>query len=288
MIPNSAGTGSPRLAAPPGASDCHIHVYDPRYPLQRPDARAVSDAGVEQYRLLQQRLGTANVVVVQPAAHGTDNRVTMDAVTALGGVRHACGIAVVTADVADGELRALDAGGIRGLRFTQHDPRTAVTTPDMIEPLANRIHAFGWHAQIHMRGDQLVEHAGLIERLPCIRVIDHMGRMPLPAGTKHPAFTLLAKWLEQGRTWVKLSGAYLNTQEGPPRYSDATAIAQALVAIAPDRMVWGSDWPHPTEVASPPDEARLFGLVRAWAGSDVLAQRILVDNPAKLYGFRQS
>jgi D-galactarolactone isomerase len=266
--------------------DSHIHIYDPRFPMSKPGLRGMSNATVADYRKVQALNGTTRTIVVQPAAYHTDNRVTVDAVAQLG-IENARGIGVLHPDADFKTLESLHAGGVRGLRFTQHDPRTAVTTPDMIEPLANRIHAFGWHAQIHMLGDQLVEHAQLIERLPCVRVIDHMGRMPLPAGTKHPAFALLAKWLEQGRTWVKLSGAYLNTQEGPPRYRDATAIASQLVRIAPDRLVWGSDWPHPTEVASPPDEATLFGLVRTWAGSDVLAQRILVDNPAKLYGFRQ-
>jgi predicted TIM-barrel fold metal-dependent hydrolase len=285
MIPNSAGTGSPRLAAPPGASDCHIHVYDPRYPLQRPDARAVSDAGVEQYRLLQQRLGTANVVVVQPAAHGTDNRVTMDAVTALGGVRHACGIAVVTADVADGELRALDAGGIRGLRFTQHDPRTAITTPEMIEPLARRVQEFGWHVQLHLLAAQIVALRAVIERLPGTLVIDHMARLPQPEGLAHPAWGIVKRLLDGERTWVKLSGAYLDSRVGSPGYGDVHSVARAFVESAPERCVWGSDWPHPTERATKPDDAVIFDLLGEWAGTEERRRAILVDNPCNLYGF---
>lgn len=271
--------------SPVAACDCHIHIYDPRFPMARPGLRGMANASVADYRKVQALNGTTRTIVVQPAAYHTDNAVTVDAVAQLG-VENARGVGVLHPDVDDATLAALHEGGMRGLRFTQHDPRTAVTTPEMIEPLAVRIHELGWHVQLHMLGDRLVELAPLIDRLPGTRVIDHMGRLPLPEGTRHPAFALIAKWLGQGRTWVKLSGAYLNTQEGPPRYSDATAIAKAWVAIAPERMVWGSDWPHPTEVAAPPDESVLFGLLREWAGSDTLARRILVDNPAALYGFR--
>jgi predicted TIM-barrel fold metal-dependent hydrolase len=134
--------------------------------------------------------------------------------------------------------------------------------------------------------DQLVALAGTLERLPGTIVIDHMGRMPQPEGLRHPAFALLRKWLSQGRTWVKLSGPYLDTREGPPRYGDIAQIARELIRVAPERMVWGSDWPHPTEAEVKPDDAVLFDLLRGGAGSEDCARRILVDNPAALYGFR--
>jgi predicted TIM-barrel fold metal-dependent hydrolase len=284
VIPNSAGTQAPGLATPPGASDCHIHIYDPRYPLQRPDARPVGDAGVAQYRLLQRRLGTRNVVVVQPAAHGTDNRVTVDAVSALG-PGHACGIAVVTTEVPDGELRALDAGGIRGLRFTQHDPRTAITTPEMIEPLARRIQDCGWHVQLHLLASQIVALRPIIERLPGTVVIDHMARLPQPEGLAHPAWDIVKRLLDGGRAWVKLSGAYLDSRVGAPGYGDVLAVARAFVRHAPERCVWGSDWPHPTERAAKPDDAVLFDLLGEWAGTEERRRAILVDNPRALYRF---
>src|SRR6187402_3528639 len=154
-IPNSAGNWAPRLMAPPGSCDSHIHIYDPRFVATRPGARLTRNATVADYRLLQKRLGTSRTVVVQPAAYGFDNSVTVDAVAQLG-LADARAVAVIPPSVADAELRELDRLGVRGVRFTQHDPATAVTTPGMIEPVAARIAEIGWHAQIHVRGDQLV------------------------------------------------------------------------------------------------------------------------------------
>ena len=194
-VPNSSGTSSPRFKAPPGACDCHLHIYDPRFPMAWPQLRSTPDASVAEYRLLQQRLGVTRAIVVQPAAYGIDNRVTVAAVEELGR-DVARGVAVLHPTVKDSELAALHRGGIRGLRFTQHDPKTAVTSPDMIEPLAQRVAEMGWHVQLHLRGDQLVEMAALIERLPGTLVLDHMARMPQPEGIHHPAFAVVARLLQ--------------------------------------------------------------------------------------------
>jgi predicted TIM-barrel fold metal-dependent hydrolase len=284
IVPNSSGTAKPRLAAPAGACDCHLHIYDPAFPMARPDARAVADASVGVYRMLQQRTGTVRAIVVQPAAYGTDNRVTVDAVAKLGR-ENARGIAVIHPDITDAQLAALGAGGIRGVRFTQHDPRTAVTTPDMIEPLAIRLAAIGWHVQLHLLAPQIVALRDVILRLPGTVVIDHMARLPQPEGTSHPAWDVVKAMLDRGRTWVKLSGAYLDSREGAPRYGDVLAVAHALVRHAPERCVWGSDWPHPTERDAKPDDAVLFDLLGEWSGGEAMRKRILADNPRELYGF---
>ncbi|HUP96537.1 MAG TPA: amidohydrolase family protein [Usitatibacter sp.] len=283
-VPNSAGTSTPRFKVPPGTCDCHLHVYDPHFPMAWPKLRATPDASVAEYRLLQQRLGTERAVVVQPAAYGVDTRGTVAAVQQLG-LDRARAIAVLHPSVADAELSALHAGGVRGLRFTQHDPNTAVTSADMIEPLARRIQEMGWHTQLHLRGDQIVELQALIERLPGTLVFDHMGRLPQPEGVNHPAFRIIAGLVEAGRAWVKLSGPYLDTQVGSPRYADSTRVAREFVKLAPERMVWGSDWPHPTERDVKPDDAILLDLVQEWAREEETRLRILVENPAKLYGF---
>jgi len=281
-VPNSAGTARPRLAAPAGACDCHLHIYDAdRFPPSRPQSRMQSNAGVAEYRLLQQRIGTTRAVIVTPAVYGTDNRVTLDAIAQLGDAR---GVAVVDPIVTDAELATLARGGIRGIRFTQFDPRTAVTTFDMIEPLASRINDHGWHVQIHMRGDQIVEAATLWDRLPCPIVFDHMGRLPQPAGIGYPAFGVIRRLIDKGRTWIKLSGVYLDTKVGAPGYDDITEVARAFVAAAPERMVWGSDWPHSTE-SHKPDDAVLFDLLREWVPDEETHRRILVENPQALYGF---
>jgi predicted TIM-barrel fold metal-dependent hydrolase len=285
-VPNSSGTTQPRLAAPEGACDCHIHIYDPRFPMAR-ELRGTPDATAADYKLLQRRIGTSRTVVVQPAAYGTDNRVTVAAIEQLGR-DDARGIAVLHPEASDAELEALNAAGIRGLRFTLHDPRTAVTTPAMIEPLARRIQAFGWHTQLHLRAEQIVEMAPLIERLPGTVVIDHMGRMAQPQGVHHPAFALVRRWLDEGRTWVKLSGPYLETRTGSPAYADVTRVAREYAKLAAERLVWGSDWPHPTEATAKPDDAVLFDLLGEWAPAEGLRRRILVENPETLYGFANS
>jgi D-galactarolactone isomerase len=283
-VPNSAGSATPRLKAPPGACDCHVHVYDPRLPMAWPKLRTTSQASVEEYRLLQRRLGTTRTVVVQAAPYGTDNRGIVEAVRALG-LANARAVAVAHPTVTDAELDQLHADGVRGLRFTQHDPATAVTSADMIEPLARRIAERGWHTQLHLRGEQIVAMAALIERLPGTVVIDHLGRVPQPEGTAHAAFKAMRRLIDGGRAWVKLSGVYLDTRVGPPRYADATRVAREYVKAAPERCVWGSDWPHPTERAAKPDDAVLMDLLQEWARDEPTRRRILVENPAALYGF---
>jgi predicted TIM-barrel fold metal-dependent hydrolase len=280
-VPNSSGTAAPALKAPADACDCHMHIYDSvRFPPPRPHARLQAQASVAEYRLFQQRIGTSRTVVVQPAAYGIDNAVTLDALSQLGA--QARGVVVVHPAVTDGELRRLADGGTRGIRFTQFDPRTAVTTIDMIEPLAARLAPLGWHVQIHFRADQIVAAADLLQRLPCTVVFDHLGR--LTRGTDDPAFTIIRRMLDRGRTWMKLSGAYMMSES--PAYAEAGDVARAYVAAAPERMVWGSDWPHPTEAAKP-DDALLFDLRSVWAPDAAARQRILVANPAELYGFRK-
>jgi predicted TIM-barrel fold metal-dependent hydrolase len=291
-VPHSAGTARPRTAAPPDACDAHIHIYDARFNLFSEGRRFATTTGqallpratVADYRLFQQRIGTSRVVVVQPRANGTDNAVTIDAVAQLG-FANARGVGVCRTDVTDAELEAMHAGGIRGLRFSVHEPHLGVTTVDMIEPLARRIDALGWHVQLHMMGEQIAAHAAMIERLPCPVVIDHRGRLPVAQGAAHPAFTVIRRLLDVGRTWVKIAGPYLDSQTGGPAWADVAPAATALIAAAPERMLWGSDWPHPTERAVKPDDAEFFDRLADWTPTEATRRRILVDNPCDLYGF---
>lgn len=284
-VPNSSGTERPKLRAPADACDCHFHIFDPaRFPP--PGTRVQPNASVADYRRLQQRIGTTRAVVVTPSAYVTDNRVTVDAIAQLG--INARGVAVIHPDITDAELKALDRGGIRGIRFTQNDPATSTTTIDMIEPLSKRVAALGWHAQIHMSGEQIAAAADLWPRLPSTIVFDHMGRLQA-AGPDHPAFAVMRRLIDQGHTWVKVSAAYIETKVGPPSYADATRVAQAFIKAAPERVVWGSDWPHPSlDRDHKPDDAVLFDLLAGWAPDEATRHRILVDNPETLYGFGKS
>jgi len=283
QAPNSSGTGHARLDAPAGACDCHHHIYDAaRFPPASPASRMQANASVADYRMLQRRIGTTRSVVVTPAAYGTDNRVTLDAIAQLGSSR---GIAVVHPTVSDDQLKALSSAGICGIRFSLFDPATAVTTVDMIPQLSRRVADLGWHIQLHMRGDQIVGSERLLAAVPSIIVFDHMGRVPQPVREKDESFKIIRRLIDTKSAWVKLSGAYLNTQAGPP-YPDASALARAFVTAAPERVVWGSDWPHPTEAADKkPDDAALFDLLSDWAPTEATRQRILVENPEHLYGF---
>lgn len=281
-VPNSLGTSRPTTHVPPNACDSHLHIIDGRFPTT-PGAKILEHATVDDYKLLQKRIGTTRAVIVQPKVHGTDHSCILDAIAKLG-VNSARGIGVVHPDVTDAELRRLDQGGIRGLRFSVWNPADTVTTIDMIEPLARRIHPLGWHVQLHMSGGQILEQAALLERLPCPMVIDHMGRLPLPQGADHPSFAVIRGLIDKGKCWVKLGGFYLNTKVGAPGYSDALEIARKLVAAAPDRLVWGSDWPHVTEKEKP-DDALLLDLLAKATPNEAVLSKILVGNPAKLYGF---
>jgi D-galactarolactone isomerase len=280
VVPNSSGTEPPALEAPANAADCHIHIYDPRF---QPAVAKPVDSTVQDYRLLQKRIGVSRVVIVTPRNYATDNSVTVDAIEQLGAA-NARGVAVLRPTVTKAELKKLDAAGIRGIRFTLADPETAVVSIDMMEPLAKRIADYGWHVQLNMPAGQLVASAGMLRRLPTTIVIDHMGKPPLPDAIKHPSHGVIRSLIDKGRTWVKISGAYSNTTIGPPTYSDATAIAQAFVRAAPERLVWGSDWPHPGPKVKP-DDAVLFDLLAVQVPDEATRNRILVTNPETLYGF---
>jgi len=284
VVPNSSGSGAPRLKAPPNACDCHHHIYDAVRFRQPPRAPAPlqPNARVEEYQLLQRRIQTTRSVVVTPSAYVTDNRVTLDAIARLGS--HARGVAVVRTDVTDAELKALATGGVRGIRFSLTTPTNAATTIDMIEPLSRRVTALGWHVQINMTADQIAAAEALWNRLPSPIVFDHIGHIPGPAGTGHPAYTVMRRLIDKGRTWAKLSVTYDNTTDGPPGYADIVRLGQALVKAAPERLVWGSNWPHPNEPRKP-DDALLFDLMARWAPDEATRHRILVENPAMLYDF---
>lgn len=250
------------------ACDSHIHINDA--------------AAVVAYRRAQAVQCTARVVIVTPRVHVTDNSITMDAIASLG-LRNARGVGVVRPDVTDAKLREMDAAGIRGIRFTVYQPVGQVVGIEMIEPLSKRIAPLGWHVQLHMRADQIVDNAALLERLPSAIVFDHMGRIPAGEGAKHPAFGVIRRLIDRGRTWVKLSGPYLDDPEGGPHFAAAVPLAQAWIAAAPHRLVWGSDWPQPLAQEPKPKGRELIDLLDGWAPDAATRTRILVDNPSELY-----
>jgi predicted TIM-barrel fold metal-dependent hydrolase len=285
-----AGTEFP----PPGACDCHVHVIGPkrRYPLS-PDHRYTPvDAPVGQLAAMLKRLKLDRVVIVQPSFYGTDNTCTLDAMAALDNAR---GVAVLPADATESEIDTLNDQGVRGLRvnIASAGSSSLEAMRADIKAAAAQCAIHGWHVQIFVAADLLEPLAPILRALPVDTVIDHFGLLS-PVADNGARKTLLGL-LESGKVWVKISGAYRMADD----YNDARvgALARALCAANPERIVWGSDWPHtprhdlrgPDRDTEQPfqdiDPADLLALVPRWLEDDALVHRVLVDNPARLYGF---
>jgi D-galactarolactone isomerase len=273
-------TARPRLKAPPGTCDTHMHIYDRRYP-KAPTARIdAPDAPVSDYLKVRERLGIERTVVVQPSTYGTDNRCTTEAMKTLGaGTR---GVAVVDQTVTDAELDRLTGLGIRGIRFFML-PGGALPW-DILETMAARVAPFGWHVQLQLDGRQLPDYEAVLARLPCDLVIDHVGKFLEPVPVEHPSFRALERLVGRG-AWVKLSAPYEVSKVGAPNYDDVGTLAKALVKIAPDRMLWATNWPHPTPGVPKPDDAWMLDMLLDWVPEEAARRKVLVDNPAHLYGF---
>lgn len=268
------------FSMPEGACNAHLHIIDPAFPN---DGKAAAQIGtVETYRALAGRLRLPRAVFVQAKPFALDNACLLDAIQRFG-PDNARGIAVVNSAVSDLELVRLHNGGVRGLRFSVWNPGNAVVSFDDCAPLSERIKHLGWNIQLHMSAAQLVEWADIIRRLDCTVVIDHMGRLDPALGVKDPAYPFIQEMIDKGRTWVKLSGPYLNTRTGEP-WEDAARTAAAIAEFAPERVVWGSDFPHVTEKVKP-DEAVLTEMIGTWLPTEKARRLALADNPRELYGF---
>jgi D-galactarolactone isomerase len=278
----STGTEPASTKAPPRAADCHHHIYDRRFPVDPNATLKPGDATVTDYRMLQKRIGTTRNVVVQPSTYGVDNRCLLDALAQFG-TRNTRGVAVVNTGVTDTELHTLHKAGVRGIRF--NIAQAGATSVEMIEPLSHRVVKLGWHIQINMSSEMILANSAIWDRVPTQIVFDHLAHLREPEGVKDPTFAMVSALLNKRKAWVKLSGAYADTKVGPPSYADSTEVARAYVKLAPQRLVWGSDWPHPSEKTTKPDDALLFDLLSQWAPDEGTRRRILVDNPAHLYGF---
>ena len=277
----SAGSAPPAYKPPAGATDCHFHTYDSAYPAAPGATLTPPDAKPNDYRALQMRLGLTRGVLVTPSTYGTDNSLQLASMQALGKDNFRV-VAVVAEDVSDAELKRLDGLGVRGVRFNL--PFPGPLSVASLEKLSPRLADLGWHCEINMRPEQLLAAQAMLARLPSRLVFDHLGALPQPGALDSPSYAIIRKLLDDGRTWVKLSGAYLASAS--PTYADSAAVTAAYLRAAPERMVWGSDWPHPTRAAdAKPDDARLLDLLAQAAPDDATLHRVLVDNPADLFGF---
>lgn len=282
--PFSAGDASAQVPLPPGACDCHIHVYDDQVmPVAsaklRPPLATASD-----YRRIQARMGTQRAVLVTPSTYGSNNTPMLAGLAQLGAQGR--GVAVIHGHESDEHQHALHQQGVRGVRINLslgQGPEASA-----IEPIAQCIAPLGWHLQLLMPIDQLLTLAPVLQRLPVDFVFDHFARItPMQAG-QHPAHALVLDLLRGGRAWLKLSGGYLVSERHSVDDPALDALARSFIDAAPDRIVWGSDWPHATASAGQhpyPDDARQIERLAQWAGDADTLRRILVINPERLYGF---
>ncbi len=257
-----------------------MHIYDPRFRATPAWPLALPNAPVAAYRQVQSALRLSRAVIVQPNGYKFDNACTEEALGLIGS--SARGIATIPADTPDAEIERLTRAGFRGARC--HMLKGGYLSWDDVEVIAARVQPFGWHVQVQLDGRELPQHEALLMRLPVDVVIDHNGKFLEPVPTTHPAFGALLRLLASGKAWVKLSAPYETSKSGPPGYADVSALARALAGAHPDRCVWASNWPHPGIDPEPSTEGML-DLMLDWTDSDATRRKILVDNPARLYGF---
>jgi predicted TIM-barrel fold metal-dependent hydrolase len=284
-----AAPRAPAVALPSGACDCHAHICGPAaaYPYVAERIYTPPDATPDAYRHLLAVLGVERAVLVQPSVYGTDNRAMLAALRAAGpGFR---GVAVVEPDIAEREVEALHRAGVRGVRLNlvdRREGRNAVPL-DLVRTLAQRIAAFGWHIEFLVNLDEAAGFAAAVAALPVPIVLGHLG---YPRGgardwTKAEGFAQLLDLLAGGRCWVKLTGPYRISAAPDLPYADVDAAAARLVAAAPGRLVWGSDWPHVMMKKPMPNDGALCDLLARWIADAQTRQRVLVENPIALYGF---
>jgi 2-pyrone-4,6-dicarboxylate lactonase len=275
----------PEFAFPDNVCDTHCHIMGPfdRFPLSETRNYTPPEAPLAAYEAVKAVLGIRRSVIVQPGPHGYDNRVTLDAVARL--APDARGIAVIPPDLDLGELEAMNAAGIRGVRLSTLVGGTSDMTN--LGRKTERIAPLGWHVLLHLRDpDELIALADEIRAMPVDVVIDHMARVPGATGTQSAAFKALLDLLEKtDNCWTKICSWYRLSAQGPP-YDDMKVLAQAVMQARPDRILWGTNWPHPLLFETPPpNDGDLMALLFDWAQTDAMRQAVFVDNPARLYGF---
>ena len=265
---------------PPGACDCHFHIYEDGRPLAPTATFKPPHAPLSAYREVQRALGLTRGVFVQATGYGFDNSCMLDAMAEFG--PEARGIAIIEPDISDARIDALHKAGVRGVRYMML--AGGVLPWDTLERMSARIANWGWNINLQLDGRELPQHLPLLKRLESLLVIDHTGKFLEPVAPDSTAFRALLELLDAGRCWVKLSAPYETSREGPPHYGDVGRLASILARNHPHRCLWASNWPHPNQKPVPSSRAML-DLLFEWAPDATTRQAILVDNPAHLYGF---
>ncbi|MGE4241703.1 amidohydrolase family protein [Ramlibacter sp.] len=279
---------TPNRLAPPGTIDSHFHVLGPadKYPPRPQAGYAMPSATWEALRRMHQALGISRGVIVQTTTYGADHQVVLDGLAALGPGYKACANALVFETADDAYLQKLHDAGVRGARFSFRQELGAVLDRKTFDIAVGKMKELGWYMKIQPEQRGILESAHWFEHLDMTILIDHMGRADGALGPSDPNVVQLQRWLERGNFWVMLSLGEKISVAGPP-YDDAVPIARALIDAAPQRCIWGSDWPHPVSKKQPPNDADLLELMYRYARSEAELRAILVDNPSTLFGFTQ-
>lgn len=283
IAPPHPNPHAPRAFVPPaGACDSHCHIFGPghQFPFAADRSYTPPDSGIDDFDRLQQRLGLSHAVFVQASCHGTDNSAMLHAL--LRGAGRYAGVAMIDESFTDDQIAELHGAGVRATRFNFVAHLGGAPELDVFWRIVERVAAYDWHIVLHFDAKDLPSHADLLDRMPVPYVIDHMARVDATAGIDQEPFEALLDLMADERCWVKISGAERLTADGPPPYDDVVPYAQALIAVAPDRILWGTDWPHPN-VRHMPDDGDLLDLLVAFAPDEASRKRILVDNPRRLY-----
>ena len=282
--PPDPNTRKPKFRPPPLACDAHCHIFGPaaKFPYAADAAYLPPDSPFEALQKLHAILGIERAVIVHASCHGADMRVTLDGIARSKGRYR--GTAIIDESYGEKDFQRLHDGGIRGVRF--NFVRHLGGRPDMafFKRTVERVQHMGWHLVLHLDATDLVEFDELFKRIPVPMVIDHMGRVNAAEGLEQPAFRVLLTWMEHEKFWVKICGAERVSSMGPP-FSDAVPFARQLIDAAPERILWGTDWPHPNVGKHMPNDGDLVDLFAQMAPEPELQRKILVDNPARLYGF---
>ena len=282
-LPPDPNPVKPRLALPPGACDAHCHVFGPamKFPYAADRSYTPPDAPVEHLRALHAHLGISRAVIVHASCHGSEMDVTLDAIASSHGTYR--GVAVVEDSVSDRELERLDAGGIRGIRFNFVKHLGGVPDLKVFYRLLARIKPLGWHIVLHFDAGDLLEQQALLARIDVPFIIDHMGRVKADDGPEQEPFqSLLTLYRVNPLAWIKISGAE-RVSVGKRPFLDAVPFAQALIAIDAGRLLWGTDWPHPNITRDMPNDGELVDLLGEMCPDVAVRNRILVDNPTRMY-----
>jgi len=285
-MPPDPNPQKPKFKPPPGTCDTHCHLFGPPQVFPYSERRRYTPpaAPFEHYMMMLDVIGVDRGIVVQPNVHDTDNRVSIDAIARSNGRLR--GVGRIDDDTSDRELQAMHEGGIRGIRFEFVEGRRGSTNIPLFERMIERIRPFGWHIELHVDPNVLVKHADWFRGLDLISVVDHFARIQTADGIDQPGFQLLLELMERPNYWVKISGADQRTH-APYPYADVVPFAHALIAKAPDRVLWGTNWPHSNMFVygRTPNDGLLLNLMLDFAPDESMRNRILVDNPARLFGF---